>query len=466
MSAYKEGEQGMDIAQRAITEESISARVERLPLSRWHVRMMAIAGIAHFSDAFDALTIAFVLPILVGLWKISPTEIGFLISAGYVGQMIGAIGFGWAAERIGRRGALRLTVMVISLFSLACAFSWGYLSFFIFRSIQGLGLGGEVPVGATYMNEISTARFRGRIVTFLQSTFALGIVLTSLVSIVIVPNFGWQAMFFIGALPALLAIWLRRLMPESPRWLAGQGRLAEAGESLDRIEAEITKNGGVPLPPLPSTFPSIVRERATIADLFKGGYLGRTLMAWSLMLCTSIVGYGLLTWMPTIYRTVLKLPLDQTLRFALVGSVASFLGTLSGAFLVDLIGRRASFMLGFFGSAMALAILSQVALRVEPIVVVALAAIGLYFISLLLSGLYLYVPEIYPTRMRALGVGVASAWLRIGAIVGPSLVGWILGASNLGGVFLMFAIAAAIGGFSVLTFAIETRGRVLEELAP
>ena len=112
------------------------------------------------------------------------------------------------------------------------------------------------------------------------------------------------------------------------------------------------------------------------------------------------------------------------------------------------------------------AILSQLALQIEPIEVVALAAIGLYFISMLLSGLYLYVPEIYPTRMCALGVEVASAWLRIGAIVGPSLVGWILGASDLGGVFLMFAIAAAIGSFSVLTFAIETRGRVLEELAP
>jgi putative MFS transporter len=455
----------MSVSQGAVTEESISARVERLPLSRWHVRMMAIAGIAHFTDAFDSLTIAFVLPILAGLWKIPPVEIGYLISAGYLGQMIGAIGFGWAAEGIGRRGALRLTVLVISVFSLACAFSWGYLSFFIFRTIQGLGLGGEVPVGATYMNEISTARFRGRIVTFLQSTFALGIVLTSLVSIVIVPNLGWQAMFLIGALPALLAIWLRRLIPESPRWLASQGKLAEADETMDRIEAEISKYGAVPLPPLPAAIPPIMRERATISNLFKSGYFGRTLVAWSLMLCTSIVGYGLLTWMPTIYRTVLKLPLDQTLRYALIGSVASFLGTLSGAFLVDLIGRRASFMLGFFGSAIALAILSQVVLQLEPIEVVALAAIGLYFISILLSGLYLYVPEIYPTRMRALGVGVASAWLRIGAIIGPTLVGWILGSSDLGGVFLMLAIAATIGGFSVLIFAIETRGRILEEIA-
>jgi putative MFS transporter len=370
------------------------------------------------------------------------------------------------AERIGRRGALRLTVVVISVLSLACAFSWNYLTFFIFRTIQGLGLGGEVPVAATYMNEISAARFRGRIVILLQSAFGFGIVFTSLISIWIVPNLGWQWMFFIGALPALLAIWLRRLMPESPRWLASQGKLSEAEESLQKIETEVTKAGAVPLPPLSANFPPLVKERATIASLFQGEYLARTLTVWTLMLCTSIVGYGLLTWMPTIYRTVLKLPVNETLQYGFVGSIASFLGVVTGAFLVDAIGRRPAFILGFFGSAVALAILWNIALQVTPIYVVTLAAIGLYFISILLSGLYLYVPEIYPTRMRALGTGVASAWLRVGAIVGPSLVGWILGASDLSSVFLMFAISGVVGGLLVLFFTIETRGRVLEELAP
>ena len=133
---------------------------------------------------------------------------------------------------------------------------------------------------------------------------------------------------------------------------------------------------------------------------------------------------------------------------------------------MDAIGRRPAFIIGFLGSAVALGILWKVALSVAPIYVVILAAIGLYFISFLLSGLYLYVPEIYPTRMRAMAMGIASAWLRIGAIIGPSLVGWILGASDLNSVFLMFAAAGLIGGLIVLFFAIETRGRILEEVAP
>jgi MFS transporter, putative metabolite:H+ symporter len=447
-----------------LSEEIVSARIERLPLSGWHVRMMSIAGLAHLSDAFDSLAIAFVLPVLVGIWKISPAEVGYLISAGYIGQMVGAVGFGWLAEKVGRRGALRLTVAVISVCSLACAFSWSYLSFFLFRSLQGLGLGGEVPVAATYMNEISTARFRGRMVLLLQSTFAFGIVVTSIASIWIVPNLGWQWMFFIGAVPAVLAIWLRRLMPESPRWLASRGRLEEADQALQVIENEISKKAK--LPPLPDRLPPLVTERATFASLFQGQYLGRTLLVWSLMLCTSIVGYSLLTWMPTIYRTVLHLPVEQTLQYGLVGSIASFLGVISGAFLVDAIGRRSAFALGFFGSALALGVLWKIALQVPAVYVVVLAAVGLYFISVLLSGLYLYVPEIYPTRMRALGTGTGSAWLRAGSIIGPSLVGWLLSVSDLSTVFLMFAVVALIGGALILGFAIETRGRVLEELAP
>ena len=235
---------------------------------------------------------------------------------------------------------------------------------------------------------------------------------------------------------------------------------------MNKIELEVSKDGKVPLPPLPEHFPAISTKQAGFASLFEGQYLGRTIALWSLMFCTSIVGYGLLTWMPTIYRTVLKLPVSEALQYGLVGSIAGLFGVWSGAFLVDLIGRRPTFMLGFFGSSVALGILWWISLQVSPIYIVALSSVGLFFITMLLSGLYLYVPELYPTRMRALGAGVASAWLRIGAIVGPSLVGLILGVSDLSSVFLMFALAGVVGGMIILFVAVETRGRALEELAP
>ena len=170
-------------ASASLTEETISARVERLPITSWYRRMMLIVGMAGFFDAFDALTIAFVLPVLIGMWHINPGQIGALISIGYVGQLFGAIGFSWVAEKYGRQRVLRWTIAIIGLLSIACAFAWSYDSLFWFRFVQGLGLGAEVPIAATYMNELTKAEFRGRLVVLFQSVFAFGVMVTALVSI-------------------------------------------------------------------------------------------------------------------------------------------------------------------------------------------------------------------------------------------------------------------------------------------
>jgi len=305
-----------------LTEETISARVERLPVSAWYRRMMMIVGTAGFFDAFDALTIAFVLPVLIGMWQINPGEVGALISIGYVGQLIGAIGFSWAAETYGRQRVLRWTIAIIGLLSIACASAWSYQSLFWFRFIQGLGLGAEVPIAATYMNEFTRAELRGRLVVLFQSIFAFGVMVTALVSIWVVPHLGWHWMFIIGAFPAVLAMWLRRLVPESPRWLAARGRLREADATLGKIEAIVTADGTKPLPPLPTNIPKIVKNKASWLDLFRGEYLRRTLSAWGMAFATSIVGYGLLAWLPTIYRTIYHL---RSIRTCATASSATWL---------------------------------------------------------------------------------------------------------------------------------------------
>src|SRR5262249_52063415 len=161
-------------------------------------------GTATFFDAFDALAIAYVLPVLIRLWKLGPLEIGNLISIGYVGQLVGALFFGWLAERRGRMLALQLSVALYSVFSLLAAFSWSYGSLFAFRTIQGIGLGGEVPVAAAYISELSRARGRGRFVLLYELAFAIGLVAAAVLGNLIVPTLGWQAMFLIGAIPALL----------------------------------------------------------------------------------------------------------------------------------------------------------------------------------------------------------------------------------------------------------------------
>jgi putative MFS transporter len=454
------------IAAGSISEEAISARIERLPAGAWYRRIMLIVGTAGFFDAFDAISIAFVLPVLIGMWHITPGEIGALISIGYAGQFLGALGFSRLAESYGRQRVLCWTVAIIGLLSIACALAWSYNSLFWFRFVQGLGLGAEVPIAATYMNELTRHDMRGRMVALFQSIFAFGVMITALVSIWVVPHLGWNWMFIIGAIPALLAIFLRRLVPESPRWLAGRGRLGEADATLAHIEKAVTASGAT-LPTVPGNIPKIVKQEAKWSELFSNDYLGRTLTAWAMAFMTSIVGYGLLAWLPTIYRTVYHLPLDQNLRYSFISYFVGLFGTLSGALLLDRFGRRPSYILAFAGAALPLLgvwwLSRDGQMPVETLV--ALASVSLFFISILLGGIYVYLPEIYPTRMRALGSGTASAWMRIAAIVGPAIVGFILGGAGLSSVFLFFAVAGLAGALIVFLFAIETRGKVLEEIA-
>lgn len=458
---------GSMTAAAPLSEETISARIERLPITAWYRRMMLIVGAAGFFDAFDALTIAFVLPVLIGLWHINPGQIGALISIGYVGQLIGAIGFSWVAETYGRQRVLRWTIAIIGVLSIACAYAWSYESLFWFRFVQGLGLGAEVPIAATYMNEITRAELRGRLVVLFQSIFAFGVMITALAAIWVVPHLGWQWMFIIGALPAVLAIWLRRLVPESPRWLAARGRLAEADATLSHIESTVSAKGAMPLAALPTNIPKVVRADGHWLDLFRGGYLGRTLTAWAMAFAISIVGYGLLAWLPTIYRTVYHLPIDQNLRYSFISYFVGLFGSLAGALLIDRFGRRPCYVVSFLGAGVPLLLLWWIGRgALAPVeTVVTAASISLFFMSTLLASIYVYMPEIYPTRMRALGSGTASAWMRIASIVGPAIVGAILGRAGVNVVFLFFAVTGLAGAAIVFLFAIETKGKVLEAIA-
>jgi putative MFS transporter len=455
------------IASLPLTEEAISARLERLPPSSWYRRIMLIVGMAGFFDAFDALTIAFVLPALIPLWHIQTNEIGLLISIGYIGQLIGAIALSSIAERYGRLQVLRWSIAIYALSSLACAFSWSYTSLLCLRFVQGIGLGAEVPIAATYMNEFTRAEFRGRLVVLFQSIFALGVMITALVALWVVPHLGWQSLFVIGAVPAILALWLRRLVPESPRWLAAHGKLDQADEALSKIEKSVLRDDQVPISSIPNNIPRIVKDDARWSDLFAASYRSRTFTAWGLAFATSLVGYGLLAWLPTIYRNVYHLPIDQTLQYSFVSYLVGLFGALSGALLIDRFGRRVCFIVSFLGAAIPLLSLWWYS-RVELVpvsTVVGLASIALFFISILLAAIFVYLPEVYPTRMRALGSGAASSWMRVASIVGPIIVGFILGGAGLPYVFLFFGASAVAGALVVSLFAVETKQKLLEEIS-
>jgi MFS transporter, putative metabolite:H+ symporter len=459
----------MDAAHSSV--DDIVARLERLPTSWWQVKTRIIVGVATFFDAFDALAIASVLPVIVPLWKLTPQEIGFMISAGFVGQLIGALIFGFIAERYGRMTAMIWSIALFAVMSLVCAFAWDYNSLLVFRVIQGIGLGGEVPVAAVFISELAKAKGRGRFVLLYELVFPIGLVAASLIGLWVVPRWGWQYMFVIGALPAFLALALRWLLPESPRWLAVRGHKAEAEAAMALIEAETQKATGAPLPP-PKPVVATVDKPASLSDLFGALYLRRTLVVWVIWFAAYFVNYGLSIWLTTVYRTVFQLPLDVSLRYGLITQVVGLIGTLICALTIDHVGRRLWFAVSFAAATLALAALAMFPKPTAEHVLVSMT-IAYFFISTINIGVYLYTPELYPTRVRALGVGTATAWLRFASIIGPMVVGAMIGARltpaqivDLPKVFLAFAAVAAIAAVITAIFAVETKGRVLEEASP
>src|SRR5258706_16313912 len=453
----------MDAASARSTVDDIVARLERLPTSWWQVKARIIVGVATFFDAFDALAIASVLPVIVPLWKLTPPQIGLMISAGFLGQLLGALLFGWIAERYGRMPDMVWSIALFAVMSLVCALAWDYGSLLVLRTIQGIGLGGEVPVAAVFVSELAKAQGRGRFVLLCELVFPIGLVAASLAGLWVVPHLGWQYMFVIGALPALLAVGLRSLLPESPAWLAVRGRNAEAEAGMSLIETETEKETGKPMPRVKPVV-STSDKGGSWSDLFGPFYLRRTLVVWVIWFAAYFVNYGLTIWLPTLYRTVFKLPLDVSLRYGLITQAVGLLGTLICALAIDHVGRRLWFAVSFAAATPALA---AVALLPAPSAeqVLTFMTIAYFFISSINVGVYLYTPELYPTRVRALGVGTATAWLRLASIIGPTGVGYAL-AGGLPSVFLTFAIVAAIAAVITALFAIETKGRVLEEVSP
>jgi MFS transporter, putative metabolite:H+ symporter len=443
----------------------IGARIERLPFSPWHLRIGIVIGTGWFFDGFDALAIAYALPALIPIWHLGPGEIGWLISAGYVGQLIGSIFFGWLSERIGRVRCILYTLILYSLMSLVCAFAWDYQSMLWMRAIQGLGLGGEIPILASYIGEIAKSTHRGRYGLGYQTWFTLGFLIAALTARWVVPSLGWQWLFIVGALPALMALPLRAMLPESPRWLASRGRFEEADRILARIEDQVSAHGARALPPIRDGVVPLRQAQARFGDLFHGIYRRRTIAVWVVWFSTYLITYGLSTWMPSILRTVYNVSLETSISYGLYASVLGLMFCFIGIFLVDRIGRRPTFAVSLLCSATMLIVLASHP-DLAPLTVMICTAFAFCFTSILALGLSTYTAELYPTELRTLGTGMGNAWVRFASIVGPVFIGWMMPRGGLGIVYGALAVSALIGAATMAFAATETRGRVLEELSP
>jgi putative MFS transporter len=447
-------------------------RLENAHMSRWHTKARVIMGSATFFDAFDALSLAFVLPVLIGLWHISPAQVGMLIASGYLGQVIGALFFGWLAERIGRIRSAGITIALMSVMSVFCALAGNINMLFVARFIQGIGVGGEVPVAAAYINELSQAKGRGRFFLLYELIFPIGLLGAAQIGSFVVPHFGWEYMFLVGGIPGLIIAFFIFRLPESPRWLVSRGRYADADRIIASIEAATP---GRHIDPLNGkaeidTRVAVIahgltnQKKASWKELFSATYRSRTLVVWLLWASAYFIANGINNWLPTLYKTVYHMPLQEALRTASLSNVLSTCAVVCCALLIDRIGRR-RWAIGSFIVA-GLLLLALVILGTDSATNVMILASAAYAVmGTTTVMLYLYTPEIYPTRMRAIGTGLATSWLRAASAAAPAIVGVVLAKDGIATVFLMFA-ATTVVGLAAAWRMIETSNRSLEEISP
>ena len=442
----------------------IAARIERLPITRQVSWIRNIVGAATFFDGYTVIAISYAMPVLVRVWHLHPQQIGLILSMGYLGQTIGAVLFGVLAERFGRVRIILLTILLFVSMDIACLFAWGAISMMLFRFAQGIGTGGEVPVAGTLVNEYIGARGRGRFFLLYEVMFLVGLVAAGLIGRALVPSFGWRAMFVVGIAPALALIPLQFFIKESPRWLAAKGRYEEADRIVAALERSVIASGHVLAEPAPNAVATVAAP-TDWRELFRGIYRRRTLTVWAMWFCSYLVANGMITWLPTLYRQVFHLPLQTSLLYGLLTSVGGIVAAIICAVSIDRIGRKRWYTAAFLLAPLPLAVLALSGAG-SGIQVLLLAGLAYAILQTVTFSLYLYSAELYPTRLRAMGTGFGSAWLRLGSSAGPILVGSIMASFGIRYVFGAFALVLLAGAVVTVLGAIETGGQALEDLSP
>jgi putative MFS transporter len=445
--------------------DPIFPRLDNVPLGRFHRRMLLASGFGWMFDAMDVGLVSFVVAALVTQWKLHPYEVGYIVSAGFIGMFAGAALAGILADRFGRRPLFQGTLLLYSLATGLCALSSGLGMLLGMRFLVGLGLGGELPVASTLVSELSPARRRGLMIVLLESFWAYGWVLAALIGYFVIPSYGWRAAFLIGALPALYVLLLRRGIPESPRFLAIRGHQADAEAVLQRVEAGFAQ-GSLGATEKAEPHGANQRGQAPVTqgrwqELFQARLGRRTLMLWILWFGIVFSYYGIFTWLPSLLRA--RYPLVMSFQSTLIITLAQIPGYFSAAFLVERWGRKPTLVTYLLACAVGAYFFRAAGSPAEILIwgsIISFFNLGAWGV------VYTYTPELYPTRVRGSGAGSAAAFGRIGGVIGPYIVGLLLPAwgAGVGTIFVMFAVVFLVIAADVLILGEETRGGSLEQI--
>jgi MFS transporter, putative metabolite:H+ symporter len=442
-----------------------AARLDRLPLTRWHWKIALITGLGTFFDLYEVFLGGVLGPVLAKEWSLGITGKALVISSGFIGMFFGAIALGIAADRFGRRRMFIFNLAGYSLLSLAAAASPNLAVFVVLRICAGFMIGAELTLVDTYLSEFVPARVRGRVIAWAYTFGFLGVPLAALLGGRFVAKqhlliAGWRWLLIVGGAGALAAWLLRRQLPESPRWLTVQGRAADAEATVSSIEETVRRQSGAGLPPVPHA-PEEPAERLPLRQMFSGEYRRRSTMLSIFQLLQTVGYYGFGTLAPLVL-VAKGFPVVTSLGFAAL----SFLGYPIGSALSIPLVERFERKFLIVGSALAMAVLGVVfgAAR-QPWLIVTAGFLLTCASNVFSNGFHIYQAEIFPTRLRSSAIGVTYSLSRAASALMPFIAISVLASLGATAVFIGSAILMVVLCLDVALLGPRTTGRTLEAVA-
>jgi MFS transporter, putative metabolite:H+ symporter len=428
--------------------------LDRSKLTPRHVIIYIAGTIGHISDGFDLTLLGFILPLIIAEFHLTPALAGALGSSAFLGMLVGAVLIGALSDRIGRKRSFAASLIVYIVFGAACAVAPSYGWLYVFRLLEGIGLGAEVVVVFVYLAELLPANRRGLLLTLSACLWQLSALLAAVLTVWITPVFGWRAMFIVGAIIGLIVFVFWVALPESVRSLVQRGKMDEAEATVRNISTVD-----------PSTLPVAQgveqKGRTSVLDILRGRYLGPTLTVWLMGFSFGFMFFGTIIWLPSIL-------LKQGFGFghsliysgAIIGCGA--IGNAVGGIVMDRIGRKTTLAILYFVGGVLLYIWGLMTTQAS---ILALGAAAGFFAFGAFGASFTYGTELYPTRYRGTGAGWMGAWQRIGGFVAPTVVGFILGAGlSIHYVFGLMGALYIVTAIVIMLFLHETAGKTLEQI--
>ena len=444
-----------------LTLGEASDRLDRLPASRFHAKILIVAALSLLFDTLDTAVTGFVLASLRSVWHFDAKTIGVVSAIGLSGYLVGSAICGFVADRIGRKKTILFTLILYSIFSASRGLSKTLSLFALLNFFTWFFVGAESSTVPPYLAELWPSRIRGKLVGWMMAFFGAGIALSSLWALLTIPTLGWRWALFLTAPFALIGGIMRSVLPESPRWLIRAGRPSEAETVLVRIETEVSQSTGRPLAPvIPGrSGQELSARRADPRELLGVAYRSVTLMLWAAWFAEYGVLYTYQIFLPTILSAEGR-SIVNSFRYSVVIYSAVIPGYVLGGYVVEWLDRKYAILLSFVAIAAFGTLFGH---SRSPAEIMTFAGATVFFISLGSTAIYTYTPELYPTEIRATAMGIASAWGRVGAVTMLLVFGHFFAIHGKSLIFMIINPILIISLIVVLCVGPPTRGKPLQE---